>query len=58
MAHLYTDVHKTTYCEETKTWKGPNFPLMYHKDVSVGRVILHALDRADSKIIQVSVNEV
>lgn len=47
-------MYSTTYCAKENIWKGPNLPLMYHTDVSVGRVILHSLDLANDKVIQVN----
>lgn len=46
-------MYYTTYCQKSKVWKGPEYPLLYHKNASVGRVLFDSLERAGKKILQV-----
>lgn len=43
----------SSYCSKNKTWQGADFPLMYHRDVTVGNVLLTWLSRYDNRVMQV-----
>lgn len=44
----------SNFNSETKTWSGLDLPLLYHRNVSVGRVVLNALQRNCNKVIQIN----
>lgn len=47
-------MYSSIFNSETKTWSGLDLPLLYHPNVSVGRVVLNALHRDYNKVIQIN----
>lgn len=49
-------MYRVKFDEKEKIWSGLDFPPLYNSKVSLGRVILSALERNPKKVLQVSDN--
>ncbi|CAO1335168.1 unnamed protein product [Diamesa serratosioi] len=47
-------MNKSHYDIESKVWSGPNYPVIYDKNVSLGHLILSVLSKTPEEITQVS----